>query len=157
MVRCPTSLQPKSARALSESSIPERSAPARFRPHYTDCSAMLLVCRWPWSWSRRSSCSPCRLRSRCVRRSQCGRRDDCFTIHQSTGTDRRDLDCARMTTNKESTGRMSAEQAALLRQLAFDAYEPDAFTPDLSAAEADRRIGVLRAKLRLMSEPPHTQ
>jgi hypothetical protein len=62
-----------------------------------------------------------------------------------------------MPARKNSVERMSAEQAALLRQIAFDAYEPEAFTPDLSAAEADRRIETLRAKLRLMSEPPHTQ
>ena len=52
---------------------------------------------------------------------------------------------------------MTAEQAALLRKLAFDAYEPEAFTPNLTKAEAQRRIEVLQAKLKLMSEPPHTQ
>lgn len=31
---------------------------------------------------------------------------------------------------------MTAEQAALLRKLAFDAYEPDAFRPNLTHAEA---------------------
>ncbi len=51
---------------------------------------------------------------------------------------------------------MSAEQAALLRRLAFDAYEPDAFGPHLMQAEAARRIAMLRAKLKLMDEPPHT-
>jgi len=62
-----------------------------------------------------------------------------------------------MPAEKNSVDRMTAEQAALLKQLAFDAYEPEAFKPDLSATEADRRIETLRAKLRLMSEPPHTQ
>jgi len=52
---------------------------------------------------------------------------------------------------------MTAEQARLLRKLAFDAYEPEAFSPELTAAEAEQRISVLRAKLKLMSEPPHTQ
>jgi hypothetical protein len=52
---------------------------------------------------------------------------------------------------------MSAEQAALLRRLAFDAYEPEAFSPNLTKAEAERRIDVLQAKMKLMSEPPHTQ
>ncbi len=52
---------------------------------------------------------------------------------------------------------MTAEQAALLRQLAFDAYEPDAFRPNLTQAEALQRIDALRAKLKLISEPPHTQ
>ncbi len=51
---------------------------------------------------------------------------------------------------------MSAEQAALLRQLALDAYEPDAFGPRLTQAEAARRIAMLQAKLKLMDEPPHT-
>ncbi len=52
---------------------------------------------------------------------------------------------------------MSAEQAALLRKLAFDAYEPEAFSPNLTEAEAEQRIDVLQAKMKLMSEPPHTQ
>ncbi len=52
---------------------------------------------------------------------------------------------------------MSAEQAALLRRLAFDAYEPEAFKPNLTKLEAERRIDVLQAKMKLMSEPPHTQ
>ncbi len=52
---------------------------------------------------------------------------------------------------------MSTEQAALLRRLAFDAYEPEAFKPDLTKAEAEQRIEVLRAKMRLMGEPPHTR
>ncbi len=52
---------------------------------------------------------------------------------------------------------MSAEQAALLRKLAFDAYEPDAFSPNLTKVEAEQRIEVLQAKMKLMSEPPHTQ
>ena len=51
---------------------------------------------------------------------------------------------------------MSADRAALLRQLAIDAYEPDAFHPHLTQAEAARRIAMLRAKLKLMDEPPHT-
>jgi hypothetical protein len=52
---------------------------------------------------------------------------------------------------------MSAEQAAQLRRLAFDAYEPEAFKPNLTKAEAEQRIEVLQAKMKLMSEPPHTQ
>jgi hypothetical protein len=51
---------------------------------------------------------------------------------------------------------MTAEQAARLRQLAIDAYEPDAFKPDLTQAEAERRIAALSAKLKLLDEPPHT-
>ncbi len=57
----------------------------------------------------------------------------------------------------DTVARMTAEQASLLRKLAFDAYELEAFSPGLTAAEAERRIGVLQAKLKLMSEPPHTQ
>jgi hypothetical protein len=52
---------------------------------------------------------------------------------------------------------MTPEQASLLRKLAFDAYEPDAFSSELTAAEAEQHINVLRAKLKLISEPPHTQ
>ncbi|MGB9042111.1 MAG: DUF3072 domain-containing protein [Pseudolabrys sp.] len=52
---------------------------------------------------------------------------------------------------------MTPEQAALLRKLAFDAYEPEAFHPNLTKAEAERRIDTLQAKLKLMSDPPHTQ
>lgn len=52
---------------------------------------------------------------------------------------------------------MTAEQATLLRKLAFDAYEPEAFRSNLTKAEAERRIEVLQAKLKLMGEPPHVQ
>ncbi len=51
---------------------------------------------------------------------------------------------------------MTAEQAARLRQLSIDAYEPDAFKPALTQAEAERRIITLAAKLKLLDEPPHT-
>ena len=57
----------------------------------------------------------------------------------------------------DTVTRMTPEQASILRKLAFDAYEPEAFSSELTAAEAEQRIGVLRAKLKLMSEPPHTQ
>ena len=52
--------------------------------------------------------------------------------------------------------RMSEAQAAELRQLSEAAFEPDAFKPRLDAAEAARRIAALKAKLRLLDEPPHT-
>jgi len=58
-----------------------------------------------------------------------------------------------------STGpgeRMTAEQEALLRRLAKAAYEPEAFSERLTQAEADERIAVLKAKLKLLDEPPHT-
>jgi hypothetical protein len=48
------------------------------------------------------------------------------------------------------------KQAALLRELAIDAYEPEAFRPNLTKAEAELRINVLKAKLKLMGGPPHT-
>ena len=51
---------------------------------------------------------------------------------------------------------MGADQAALLRRLATDAFELDAFNPVLTRSEADLRIAMLRAKLKLLDEPPHT-
>ncbi|HEY6753914.1 MAG TPA: DUF3072 domain-containing protein [Pseudolabrys sp.] len=62
-----------------------------------------------------------------------------------------------MPKRSNATALMTAEQAALLRQLAFDAYEPEAFSPSLTKAEAERRIMTLQAKMKLISEPPHTQ
>jgi hypothetical protein len=53
-------------------------------------------------------------------------------------------------------GLMTAAQAATLKSLAQDAYELDAFRPNLSSAEADIRIAMLTAKLKLLGEPPHT-
>ena len=58
-----------------------------------------------------------------------------------------------------STGpgaRMTAEQRTLLRKLARDGYEPDAFSERLTQTEAAKRIAMLQAKLTLMDEPPHT-
>jgi hypothetical protein len=51
---------------------------------------------------------------------------------------------------------MTAEQTALLKQLARDAYEPEAFSAQLTRGEAQRRIITLDAKLELQDEPPHT-
>ncbi|MGP0093484.1 MAG: DUF3072 domain-containing protein [Xanthobacteraceae bacterium] len=51
---------------------------------------------------------------------------------------------------------MTAAQAAELKGLAEEGLEPDAFDPSLTELEASKRIKALRAKLRLMSEPPHT-
>ena len=51
---------------------------------------------------------------------------------------------------------MTAEQAARLKQLAIDAYEPGRVQANLTQAEAQRRIAVLSAKLPLLDEPPHT-
>ncbi len=51
---------------------------------------------------------------------------------------------------------MTPDQAVLLRQLAIDAYEPDAFAERLTRGEAELRIAMLRAKLKRIGEPPHT-
>jgi hypothetical protein len=51
---------------------------------------------------------------------------------------------------------MSAEQAALLRRLAHDAFDIEAFGEHLTQSEAARRIATLQAKLKLQGEPPHT-
>ena len=54
-----------------------------------------------------------------------------------------------------STG-MTAEQRALLRQLARDCYELDAFSERLTQVEAAGRIAMLQAKLKLLDGPPHS-
>jgi len=73
------------------------------------------------------------------------------------GTGRFEPDCRDMPKPSNAPDFMTSEQAALLKKLAFDAYEPEAFSPSLTQAEADQRIDMLQAKLRLMGEPPHTQ
>ncbi len=52
---------------------------------------------------------------------------------------------------------MTADQAALLKQLAHDAYDLEAYRPSLTQSEAEARIAVLKAKLKLQDGPPHTQ
>ena len=51
---------------------------------------------------------------------------------------------------------MTAEQAAILKRLAEAAYELETFQPNLTRAEADLRIAMLTAKLKLLDGPPHT-
>ena len=51
---------------------------------------------------------------------------------------------------------MTAEQAATLKRLAEAAYELEAFQPNLTRAEANLRIAMLTAKLKLLDGPPHT-
>jgi hypothetical protein len=51
---------------------------------------------------------------------------------------------------------MTAAQEATLMTLAQAAYELDAFRPNLTRTEADKRIAMLTAKLKLLDEPPHT-
>ena len=53
-------------------------------------------------------------------------------------------------------GLMTAAQTATLKRLAQDAYELDAFKSNLTRTEADIRIAMLTAKLKLLDEPPHT-
>ncbi|MGA8088456.1 MAG: hypothetical protein WCA10_14200 [Terracidiphilus sp.] len=51
---------------------------------------------------------------------------------------------------------MMAEQAETLKKLAEAAYELDAFRPNLTRTEANIRIAMLKAKLKLLDGPPHT-
>jgi hypothetical protein len=53
-------------------------------------------------------------------------------------------------------GAMTPAQAAELKQLAVAAYEHDAFSRRLTRSDAARRIDMLKAKLTLLDEPPHT-
>ncbi len=78
-------------------------------------------------------------------------------LPRSTGTDPAPSDCGDMEKITKTVGAMTNDQAIQLRQLAFDAYEPDAFRPNLTRTEAGRRIAALQAKLRLMDDPPHVQ
>lgn len=78
-------------------------------------------------------------------------------MSQSVGTEPAPNDCGDMEKKAKSVGVMTSDQAIQLRQLAFDAYEPDAFRPNLTRMEAERRIAALQAKLRLMDDPPHVQ
>ncbi len=59
-----------------------------------------------------------------------------------------------------STGageRMTPTQQAELRALAEAAYEPQAFSEQLTQSEAAERIAMLKAKLKLLDAPPHTR
>jgi hypothetical protein len=51
---------------------------------------------------------------------------------------------------------MTTAQAATLKRLAQETYELDAFKPNLTRAEAEKRIITLTAKLKLLGGPPHT-
>jgi Protein of unknown function (DUF3072) len=52
---------------------------------------------------------------------------------------------------------MTAEQAELLKHLAHEAYDTEAYGPALTQKEAARRIAALQAKIKLQGNPPHTQ
>jgi hypothetical protein len=62
----------------------------------------------------------------------------------------------KLTAAEDADAPMTAEQAALLERLARDAFEPEAFSPHLTRGEAQRRIAMLNAKLKLQDGPPHT-
>ncbi len=51
---------------------------------------------------------------------------------------------------------MTPAQRAELRVLAQAAYEPEAFSEQLTQTEAAERIAMLKAKLKLLDAPPHT-
>lgn len=51
---------------------------------------------------------------------------------------------------------MTGAQASYLKTLSEQARDPQAFDPDLTKAEASRRIDALKAKLQKASDPPHT-
>jgi hypothetical protein len=51
---------------------------------------------------------------------------------------------------------MTDAQATELKRLSDAAFEPEAFKHNLDEVEANRRMAALKAKLRLMDEPPHT-
>ena len=51
---------------------------------------------------------------------------------------------------------MTPAQEATLKRLAQAAYELAAFKPNLTRTEADKRIAMLTAKLKLLDGPPHT-
>jgi hypothetical protein len=73
---------------------------------------------------------------------------------------RKNLDGCPMTSSRATTDDgnqpMTAAQAGTLKRLAQDTYELDAFKPNLTRAEAEKRIITLTAKLKLLGEPPHT-
>lgn len=49
---------------------------------------------------------------------------------------------------------MTPDQAVLLRQLAIEAYDADAFEERITRLDVEFRIALLRAKLRRIGEPP---
>jgi hypothetical protein len=51
---------------------------------------------------------------------------------------------------------ITAEQCAQLRQLAYETFEPEAYSPSITQVEAERRIAMLSAKLKLLDGPPFT-
>ena len=72
------------------------------------------------------------------------------------GPNRRSDDAPEAILSTGAGAPMSAQQAAVLKQLSIDAYELEAFDSHLTRREADRRIATLQAKLKLLDGPPHT-
>jgi hypothetical protein len=52
---------------------------------------------------------------------------------------------------------MTGAQASYLKTLSEQARDPQAFSENLTKAEASKRIDALKAKIGLQPEPPHTQ
>jgi hypothetical protein len=52
---------------------------------------------------------------------------------------------------------MTGAQTSYLKTLSEQALEPQAYDETLTKAEASNRIDALKAKLRLLDGPPHTQ
>lgn len=52
---------------------------------------------------------------------------------------------------------MTGAQASYLKTLSEQARDPQAFSENLTKAEASKRIDGLKAKIGLMPEPPHTR
>lgn len=51
---------------------------------------------------------------------------------------------------------MTTDQLKVLKQLAQNNYEIDAYSPNLTRDQIEWRIAALKAKLKLLDEPPHT-
>lgn len=71
--------------------------------------------------------------------------------------DMSDSQASDLTLTAGADAPMTAEQAELLKRLAQDAYEFEAYGPRLTQQEAARRIAALQAKIKLQGNPPHTQ
>jgi hypothetical protein len=52
---------------------------------------------------------------------------------------------------------ITGAQASYLKTLSEQALEPQAYDETITKAEASKRIDALKAKLRLLDGPPHTQ
>jgi hypothetical protein len=81
------------------------------------------------------------------------RTDSRYRRAMTSDPDPRETD---LTLNTGADAPMTDAQAARLKQLARDAYDLEAFSPQMTRTEAARRIATLEAKLKLQGEPPHT-